>query len=222
MKYSNIIMGQIVCPCVYVLMFSLIFGLVFVPTFCYSQPQSTEYFENFVSKAGKFSIDYPISWTVSERSRFDEPNTVNLSIFNAEKFASLPRWDISYLQFNSSLNSLDWRSLNTLVNSIFEARPQQGNPSLHPTIRVIEPINLTKYVVDGEPAGSYIHAIRYNTSGLNVGEQTVILNVGEQTVITIHNNTAYTLVFNSLADEFDSPELTKIREHMIESMRWLP
>jgi hypothetical protein len=217
MKYSNIIMGQILCPCVYVLMFSLMFGLLLVPTFSYSQPQSNAHFENFVSKAGKFSIDYPGSWTVKEKNRFDEPNTVNVSIFNAEEEFSLPRWDISYLGPIGSNTSLA-----EIVNYFFNDRPQRGDPSLHPTIRVIEPINLTKYVIDGESAGSYIYGIRYNTSDLKVGEQTVILKVGEQTVITIHNNTAYTLVFNSLADEFDSPVTTQIREHMINSVRWIP
>ena len=200
----------------------LICGLVPLPPICYSLPVANVVFDKFVSTNGKFSIEYPLSWTVRERSRFDEPNTVNLSIYNAQDEFTLPRLDISYYQFNSSLNPLDWRSLHTLVNSIFEDRPQQGNPSLHPTIRVIEPINLTKYVVDGEPAGSYIYGIRYNTSGLNAGEQTVILNAGEQTVTTIHNNTAYTLIFNSLADEFDSPVTTQIREHMINSIRWIP
>jgi hypothetical protein len=154
-------------------------------------------------RTGKFSIEYPLSWTVRERSRFDEPNAVNLSLFNAEDV--LPRWDISY-------HTLSNKTLAEIVNYFFNARPQLGKPSTY-TIRVVEPINLTKYVVDGEPAGNYIYGIRSNVSDLNVGEQTVI---------TIHNNTAYLLTFESLADEFDSPVTTQIREHMINSIRWIP
>ena len=107
-------------PCMSSMLSLLICGLGPLPPICYSLPVANVVFEKFVSTNGKFSIEYPISWTVRERTRFDEPNTVNLSIFNAEEEFSLPRWDISYYQFNSSLNPLDWRSLNTLVNSIFE------------------------------------------------------------------------------------------------------
>jgi hypothetical protein len=199
MKYSNIIMGQIVCPCVYVLMYSLIFGLVLVPTFSYSQLQSNVYFDNFVSKAGKFSIDYPKSWTIKEKNRFDEPDAVNLTIY--KEGGTFAEWRITFGQSNISVPEV--------VQLMYDRDP--GNKFI---TRNVEPINLTKYTIDGEAAATYISAYKSISPEYDIP-------IGAQVVVTKHNGTIYAFQFASFSDEFDSPELTNIREHMLESIRWL-
>ena len=82
-------------------------------------------------------------------------------------------------------------------------------------IKNVEPINFTKYTIDGEPAGTYVSALRSISPKYEIP-------LGEQVVVTKHNGTIYTFTFASFGDVFDSPELTKIREHMFESIRWLP
>ena len=89
-------MGQIVCPCVYVLMILTNIWISAVPTFSYGQPQSNVYFENFVSKAGKFSIDYPGYGLLRKKIGLMNQTLTDLSIYKeGEGFRT---WN-NYLRF---------------------------------------------------------------------------------------------------------------------------
>lgn len=80
------------------------------------------------------------------------------------------------------------------------------------TMNVIEPVNLTKYTIAGEQTRSFIYGMK---------DEAASSTTGEQMLITKHNGTLYTFTFLSPAEDFDTPELSEIREHMIQSIRWL-
>lgn len=182
---------------------SFICGFIYLSSSGYGQQQSVT-FQNFVSNKGNFSIDYPGSWIVREKNRFDDPSEHDLRIYQGEKGDnpeySYPKWKVNFEKSNTNVSretELQFGSTSELLSQF--------------TIKVIEPVSLTKYKVGGEQTGSYVIGYRGKDTGLNVGEQVLV---------TKHSGSLYVFSFQAYGEEFDSPELTNIREHMINSIKW--
>ena len=161
-------------------------------------------FDNYVSSKGDFSIDYLANWTIKEKNRFDAPEYPNLIIANGDSRYGSPRLHISFAQTNASTLELVERMFDR------DAKIDALKPN------VVESINLTKYNIDGEQAGTYIYSALFK---IHRGSSEIPID--SQTIVTTHNGMIYAFTFLAPGDEFDLLGFTKVKERMIDSIKWL-
>jgi hypothetical protein len=76
-----------------------------------------------------------------------------------------------------------------------------------------EDVNTSKYIIDGERAGSFTYG------DLNKGIGIPLLGV--EFINTIHNGNYYVFGFASNAKHLDDTQASAIRTHMLNSIKWL-
>lgn len=158
-----------------------------------------------------FSIDYPETWILKEKNRFDFRNNVNLTILNpgTSKLYVAENDGRVFVSFFNTSASPTKPNLSSLTKDVHDRRPLLVK-SKDCSIKEVEPINTSKYVINGEQSASYLYAINCPD-----------LTYAEQSIVTTHNGVFYDFEFGAGGDIFDNPEMAQIREHMINSIRWL-
>ncbi|MGB6627895.1 MAG: hypothetical protein WBE61_07165 [Nitrososphaeraceae archaeon] len=98
------------------------------------------------------------------------------------------------------------------VSSIGElAKKESDKIASNPGVKLIEPLNMNTYTIDGEKAATLTY-----TSSIDFRD------VAEQGISTIHNGKVYTFLYIIYPpSNFNSTE-QKIREHIFKSIRWIP
>ena len=174
-------------------------------SFTSAQQQATTWKTYSNSKFG-FSIDYPSEWIIKEKTnRFETgvdltiqssniltPTTSEFT-FNGGKPA--PSDDISFLT--------DFGK-RQLVDNYF---------SIDSENRLVEDVNTSKYIIDGEKAGSFTYS--------SIDKRTNEALVGVEDVTTIHNGNFYIFQYLTNVKYFDNPLNSAIRQHMFNSIKWL-
>jgi len=170
-----------------------------------SQPQWKVYTNN---KFG-FSIEHPQSWLISEKqSRFE--SGVDLTIESPD--ISNPNHGAFTF---SNAGPTPTNNIRILMNMVINE--MVGGFDLDYDRRLIENANITRYKIDGENAGAFVIVL----DSKELGDSTPVPVTAAEIVMTIHNGKSYLFQFMSRTEDFDSPSLTGIRQHMFNSIKWL-
>lgn len=180
----------------------VIFIAVFVPTLnspSIVEGQITEWKTYSNSNYG-FSVEYPSTWSVFEKSnRFEPGSFVNISDY------SYPIANVFTLG-NFILHSpySDIHSLNEQLNLF----------ALVPGVEIIEGSSMSKYTIDGEPAGTFMIAYKDPNSLSNVYKVV-------ESIATLHNDNMYVFGFSGASSFYDNASNAEIRTHILNSIKWL-
>lgn len=158
------------------------------------------------SKFG-FSVEYPSSWVIKEKTNRFEPG-LDLEIkFNGDPSNS----SYGKFTFNGGKPTLidDIATVTELGKKQSIDNNFYGNNEPH----LVEDVNISKYVIDGEKSGSFT----YSTS--TIGSDSALL--GAEIVDTIHNGNLYIFQYVANANHFDNIQNAAIRTHMFNSIEWL-
>jgi hypothetical protein len=148
--------------------------------------------KNYTDEYDGFTIEYPSTWSANNYSRI-ENSYQNASFEYRAYSASHDTYKVL-----TRISALD-----TVVNydSNYDDRILLNKP------------NMTKYVIDGEKAGSYSYLQKDKESFLQGNEV--------EEVITIHNGKEYHFTFEEKNVKFILSEFPEIKKHMLDSIRWL-
>jgi hypothetical protein len=158
-------------------------------------------FLNYTSEKYGIHFEYPSDWDVLEKqSRFDEGG--DIAVKSGINSFIISRYDDLYSGFGSSdIEIATNRMLNDFSRAMFGY-----------DVRTIEePTYLT---IDGHKAGTFLVTFKEKFSGYGVkgAIQQWIIFVG---------NIGYLIMFSSSANIFDSPENIDIRDHFINSIKYI-
>lgn len=148
--------------------------------------------KNYTDEYNGFTIEYPSSWISDNYSRIE--NSYQNASF---EYRAYPASHDTY-KVLTRISAID-----TVVNydSNYDDRV------------LLEKPNMTKYVIDGEKAGSYSYLQKDKESFLQGNEV--------EEVITIHNGKEYHFTFEEKDVKFFLTDFPKIKKHMLNSIRWL-
>jgi len=156
-----------------------------------------------------FSIQYPQSWTISEKqNRFE--SGVELTIESPD-ISDPNRGAFNFV----SSGPTPTNNIRILTNIIIDELV--GGFDVDYDRRLIENANITRYKIDGENAGAFL----FVTDSKELGDRTPVPVTAAEVVMTIHNGKSYFFQFISSPETFDNPILTDIRQHMFNSIKWL-
>jgi hypothetical protein len=82
--------------------------------------------------------------------------------------------------------------------------------SSSPSFKMIQPLDFSKYTINGEKAGIYVYTNKLTS---HITES--------QALLTIHNGKHYLFIYSGFPPQFDSPEQKAIRDHILKSIRFL-
>jgi hypothetical protein len=158
------------------------------------------------SKFG-FSIEYPLSWVIKEKTNRFEPG-LDLEI----KFSGDPS-NSSYGKFTFNGGKPTLIDDIATVTELGKKQSLDNNFYVNYEPHLVEDVNISKYVIDGEKSGSFT----YSTS--TIGSD--YASLGSEIVDTIHNGDLYIFQYIANANHFDDIQNTAIRTHMFNSIKWL-
>lgn len=82
--------------------------------------------------------------------------------------------------------------------------------SSSPSFKMIQPLDFSKYTINGERAGTYVYTNKLTS---HITES--------QALLTIHNGKHYLFIYSAFPLQFDSPGQKAIRDHVLKSIRFL-
>ena len=176
-----------------------------------SMAQSNLYWKNFTSSNLGLAIEYPQTWQVIQKqNRFEEGPDITFEPADGSIL------DSNYASFSiGSLGIAPFDNVKVLANIGLKSLLDDFDVDYER--RMIENVNTEKYVIDGEKAGSFTY-VEESTDP----DTEYLPGIGIEMVNTVHNGQYYIFSFKSSTDFFDTPEVTKIRQHMFNSIKWLP
>ncbi len=154
-----------------------------------------------------FSVEYPSNWIIQEKTNRFEPG-VSLTIkSNEDPTSSL------YGQFIFTGSGPSPFSDITINTELGKKRIIDNNFDINYNRQLVEDVNISKYIIDGEKAGSFTYGDSSKATNFALS--------GSEVVNTIHNGNYYIFQFSSKAQNFDDSQNTAIRTHMFNSIKWL-
>jgi hypothetical protein len=169
---------------------------------CLHQSYAVQY-SNYSSDKYQIQFQYPSDWKLEEKaSRVDEGP--DIAVFNTTEGVITVQ-----LMNDTSLQALDLRAI---LNYIYH-NPSGGVNSIE--TRPIEEPSFT--TIDNQTAGTFVFMTKekYGTF-LNYPK------LAYQDWIVKTPNTLYEISYTSPTELFDNPEITEIRNHFINSIKFLP
>jgi hypothetical protein len=163
--------------------------------------------KNYSNNEFGFRIEYPSDWIVKEKQNRFEPG-IKLIIRSTENPSSSIYSDFAF-GGSGPISSSD-------VATLTEDEKKQtidNNLDINDERHLVEDVNTSKYIIDGERAGSFTYG------DLNKGAGVPLLGV--ESINTIHNGNYYVFGFASNAKHFDDTQASAIRTHMLNSFKWL-
>jgi hypothetical protein len=148
--------------------------------------------KNYTDEYDGFTIEYPSSWIANNYSRIE----------NSYQNASF--------EYRAHSASHDTYKVLTRISAIDTVVNYDSN---YDDRVLLEKPNMTKYIIDGEKAGSYSYLQKDKESFLQGNEV--------EEVITIHNGKEYHFTFEEKDIKFLFTDFPKIKKHMLNSIRWL-
>jgi hypothetical protein len=165
---------------------------------------SSEY-STFTSDTYKIQFEYPIDWKVKEKtSRFDEKRSITVSGPSTESM-SINTFNLGYSP------SFSRQELEITMNDAVSSYTSSEPPHSDVDVRLIEG---PSYVYIGNHlAGTFLYTHNYQNPSFKAAFQTWILKPA--------GDLLYSIKFLSPSDEFDSTDITEIRDHFIKSIKFL-
>ena len=154
-------------------------------------------YTNYTSDKYGIQFEYPSNWTVSEKaSRFD---TGDITIISGTNYFYIYRQD--------DPETVSWASDIEKATEMLLSSEQTSREDYTNTIET--PSYLT---IDGKKTGTFLLALKLKDSGVEAGQQFWLVLVGDR---------VYQIFNMELTRNFDSPENTEIRNHFINSIKFL-
>jgi hypothetical protein len=209
-----------------------IMAMLWITTLPQSAAQSTSGIEpdeaiewkNYNSTASGLSIDYPSTWNIQDKqNRFEETCSnctegIDLTIDSFVNVSGIIHLlDPDFMSFAVITHpEVPDRNITTLTTTIMDGLLESDKTQIDSQDfenRLIEGVNTSRYKIGGENAGSFITVFE---------EKNNDYKDAYEYVVTIHNNRVYQFSFmSSPAGVFDTPRVTEIRKHMLDSIKWL-
>lgn len=176
-----------------------------------SMAQSNLHWKNFTSSNFGIAIEYPQTWQVIQKqNRFEEGPDITFEPADGNILNS------GYASFSiGSVGKAPFDNVKVLANIGLKAILDDFDVDYER--RMIENVNTEKYTIGGEKAGSFTYVEKSTDP-----DTEYLPGIGIEMVNAVHNGQSYIFSFKSSTDFFDSPEVTEIREHMFNSIKWLP
>jgi len=164
----------------------------------FAQEKEIEW-KNYTNTKFNFTLQYP-SWSqLTEKLNRFETTKSDVQILSNIDLQSLFMFSFSRLEVGT--NGMD---LKQYGDSYYAEISTMGSTIEYPTI--------IKNKIGGEDTYTFVLLTSDTESEMPFGMQQWVM---------IHNGVGYNIDFMATTDTFDSDHLTKIREHMIKSFRWL-
>jgi hypothetical protein len=156
---------------------------------------------NYTSSLYQIQFQYPSSWELNEKkSRFDEGTDISISSYSPSAYI--------YVQFlnASAVEGMDFQM------AVYEFFKSSIDSDYGKEYKVIEQPSFTS--IGNHKAGTYLftHKDKYEDYATRWASQHWIVYVG---------NHGYLLSFMASTNQFDSPELTQIRNQFLKSIGFL-
>lgn len=166
------------------------------PTYAQTQQGWTTHISNIC----KLSIDYPSTWTITEKQgRFDTTVAGKLVISPNNTAVNLPNIQFIYCDLRNDLGSLVDET-NALQNGVASE------------FALVDHAHFEKYLIGGKDAG--VFAI--------VMPPTDVFPERASQIYTVINGTMlYQFSYIDSPDHFDTPEGTQIRDGLLKSIKFL-
>lgn len=209
---------------------SLIFIGVILSYFGSATAQLQEPWKTYTSEECNVSFQYPSNWLLKTKQGTFDTNTTFL--FGVYESAS------NFMPTFSLQNCLDLDVINNIlrmapiVNNVSDAKSyslftEATLPLLSalldfaaedvstsvPKITIVEHTRLKPKLVSGEDAAALTAQIKGEISSSSI-------NLGARLYSVIHNGMGYPFMFTDDVSQFDNPENTKIREQILNSIRF--
>jgi hypothetical protein len=186
-------------PIVLSLVFALVLmscSLVFHITLAQTPTTTTIQWKTIRNAAFGISFELPNNWTNTKQIQSKEVMTL-LTVDPKQTQA----FSASLVLSNQSkaLATVEQFSKNAV-----------NKTSSSPSFKMIQPLDFSKYTINGEKAGIYVYTNKLTSH-----------TTESQALLTIHNGKHYLFIYSGFPPQFDSPEQKAIRDHILKSIRFL-
>jgi hypothetical protein len=188
-------------PSVLLVSVAILIGMVLSTVVIFDESYAVSY-SNYTSDKYQIQFQYPTDWQLTEKkTRFDEGTDLQIQSF------TYPNGQILIETVN--LTDTGSSSFNEFV---YDAYKEAITTDYSKEYKVIEqPTFLT---IDGQQAGTFLYTSKdkYEENAVRVATQIWVVGVGDR---------AYLIWFTNTPSNFDKPEVTEIRDHFINSIKFL-
>lgn len=182
---------------------ALAFAIIAVGVTNITNAQSGEYL-NYSNAKYHIGFEYPSDWTIKEKTnRFEEG--AHIAVTDMINFGML-----SIVYGEDLITDFGSTNLKTAVEKSLEG--SMADYSYEYSVIERPSYNIT---IGGQPAGTSLHTMKegYPENSLLWAIQSWIVFIGD--------DRGYIISFMSPADTFDSSDVTEVRNHMINSIKFL-
>ena len=150
------------------------------------------------------SFDYPSNWEVSEKTdRFDTA-TPDVKVTSPDNFMNSFSFLNHYETSDESLASIGLKETAESYADAFIANPGSI---------LIEDVNDSEYIIDGNPTATFLFTDPGNMYGSDK-------DIGNQFFMVGYDGKLYAMGYKNTVDNFDSPQSQEIMERIISSFRF--
>jgi len=150
------------------------------------------------------SFDYPSNWEVSEKTdRFDTA-TPDVKVTSPDNFMNSFSFLNHYETSDESLASIGLKETAESYADAFIANPGSI---------LIEDVNDSEYLIDGNPTATFLFTDPGNMYGSDK-------DIGNQFFMVGYDGKLYAMGYKNTVDNFDSPQSQEIMERIISSFRF--
>lgn len=180
------------------------------------QSEQLEQWKTYTNDRAGYSVEYPQSWIVSEFADgiVDLKSPTETETFTFIEILAEP---------GANGTSDDIEAFTDLAIDETLAFGERGDF----TRQLASDANMTKYKLDGEPAGTFTYNLVTKPEFYDIPPTAISTT---EVVTVIHDGRSYVFQFSAPTDEFNSQvpvdvfnstKTTEMREHMFNSIRWL-
>lgn len=150
------------------------------------------------------SFDYPSNWEVSEKTNRFDTATPDVKVTSPDNFMNSFSFLNHYETSDESLASIGLKKTAEGYADAFIANPGSI---------LIEDVNDSEYLIDGNPTATFLFTDPGNMYGSDK-------DIGNQFFMVGYDDKLYAMGYKNTVDNFDSPQSQEIMERIISSFRF--
>ncbi len=150
------------------------------------------------------SFDYPSNWEVSEKTNKFDTATPDVKVTSPDNFMNSFSFLNHYETSNESLASIGLKETAESYADAFIANPGSI---------LIEGVNDSEYLIDGNPTATFLFTDPGNMYGSDK-------DIGNQFFMVGYDDKLYAMGYKNTVDNFDSPQSQEIMGRIISSFRF--
>jgi hypothetical protein len=165
-------------------------------------------YQNYNSTKYQIAFDYPSEWTFEEKTnRFEVAPEISIADYTGNALGIIT---VGYTERQDFMEYLGGTNVVSATNNAYDGLMNSYD---YPTEYTSIESPSFDTIIDGQKAGTFVYTMedKSETSSM-VASQTWTIIVGDH---------GYFITFGGLTDTFDSPEAIEIRDHFINSIKFL-